>query len=131
MVAHRVLHVWSRLHCKWIAWKGTYAAWKLLPHAVVVGCTVTWVTIHLHTPPVNVPNTPEVPPYVYLVGIPSSGQQSGPPDWVWLEYPGVYLGAPERHCHWHCKHEKHVVPEPGSWALMLAGLAMLGWKVKL
>ena len=37
MVARRVLHIWSHLHCKWIVWRGTYTAWKLLPHAVVVG----------------------------------------------------------------------------------------------
>ena len=127
MVTARILHVWSHLHCKWIAWRGTYAAWKLLPHAIVVGCAVTLVTIHLvHTPPVNVPNTPEVPPYVYLIGIPQGSSDTHTPDWVWMDYPPD-IGVPGKHrCHRHCK-ARYTVPEPATWALMLAGLAGIGF----
>ena len=33
-----VLHVWSRIKCKWVLWHGSYAAWKALPHAVAICC---------------------------------------------------------------------------------------------
>jgi hypothetical protein len=129
VVAHRVLHIWSRLHCRWIAWRGTYAAWKLLPHAIVVGCAVTLVTVHvIHTTPPTVPSLPAVPPYVYLAGIPHGRSVPNTPDWGWMEYPDI--GAPDRRCHKHCKPEKYTVPEPASWALMLAGLAMAGLAAK-
>jgi PEP-CTERM motif len=127
----RILHVWSRLHCRWLKWKGTYAAWKLLPHAAGVGCamTVTLTVIHIHTKPPAVPVTPvEIPRYVYTIGIAQG--ETGTPDWIWADYPIAYLGSPEKHhhCRRHhdCKPVKYTVPEPATWALMLAGLGMVG-----
>lgn len=130
----RVLHVWSRLHCHWVRWRGTYAAWKLLPHALVIGCTfaLTMTVIHVHTTPPAIP-TPtgdvpqtDVPTSVYTAGIP----QGDTPEWVWADYPSDYLGAGYRHhrCHKHCKGVKYTVPEPATWALMLAGVGMVGWR---
>ncbi|MGC8522566.1 MAG: PEP-CTERM sorting domain-containing protein [Steroidobacteraceae bacterium] len=44
----KVLHVWSRVKCKWVVWRGSYAAWKALPHAAVICCcaAVTVTAVH-------------------------------------------------------------------------------------
>ncbi len=43
-----VLHVWSRIKCKWVVWRGSYAAWKALPHAVAICCCTAVAITAVH-----------------------------------------------------------------------------------
>ena len=29
--------IWDRIHCRWIEWRGSAAAWRALPHASIIG----------------------------------------------------------------------------------------------
>ncbi len=126
------LHIWSRLYCRWVRWRGTLAAWKLLPHAVVTAtCTITLGSLavyHLHVEPVLpvVPVQP-VPRAVYTAGIGylnpwhSFEVDASPP---WVGVPG-YVRCEQRQDHDKDDCKRRTVPEPTSAWLMLAGLGLL------
>ncbi len=137
----KVLHVWSRIKCKWVVWHGTRAAWLRLPHAVILGCTVAAGTLaavhieHMHvSTPVAAPTPIIVPQYV-LAGIPKA------PQWMpvalgWM--PPAYAASAPPSDTTKCDRYRDAdsddckttvissVPEPAPWGIMLAGLAILG-----
>lgn len=93
----RHLYFWSRLHCRWEIWRGTLAAWKALPHAVITGCVIVTgaVVLHHFVAPRIVPKPvqmPTVPPWVYKLGLP--GTPSSPQKYSMAiplaYYPGAY-----------------------------------------
>lgn len=37
--------IWDRIHCRWIEWRGSAAAWRALPHASVAGACAKGATL--------------------------------------------------------------------------------------
>jgi hypothetical protein len=117
-----ILHIWSRLHCRWVRWHGTYAAWLRLPHAVALGCTAAVVitAVHLARPkPPALRSVPVAAPAMYLVGLPRAPQQwrpvpSATPPLIGASVPLVVAPRPSS-----------AVSEPASLWLMLAGVAAM------
>lgn len=137
----KLLHIWSRLHCRWLVWHGTRAAWLKLPHAIVLGCTVaagTLTAVHIERmrvrqvvqkPPVRV----IVPAYV-LAGIPQAPTWQPIPSGWWVPVPPTDYPGASRQCEKRQDHDSDdckvgkpaTVPEPATWAMMAVGLGVLG-----
>ena len=133
------LHIWSRLHCRWEVWRGTLAAWKALPHAVVTGCAITVgaVVLHHFAAPRIAPepiSAPAVPAWVYTAGLPTAAHSapltapSYPMAVPFTDFPGAYA-PPVYRCKKRHKCKKSVSVSFGAapwWLLVgLFGVVML------
>ena len=138
------LRVWSRITCRWVRWRGTLTAWKLLPHAVVTAtCTVAvgsvaWRAIQVDRPtlpviaPVDKPMPysaqPQVEGSIGYLNPWRSFEVDATPPWPGGIYVVPKCEAKQDHDRDDCK--RRSVPEPATWAMLAAGLGMMAWRVK-
>lgn len=126
-------YVWDRIHCRWRIWRGTLKAWKALPHAVVgATCAITVGSVAVYNLRVEptLPTVPvkPVPKSVYLAGM--TTQPVPGPSYYAVNLSLPWIG-PRPTCEAKQDHDrddcpkKRTVPEPGTWAMMLAGVAMV------
>ncbi len=57
------MKVWDRINCRWVAWRGSRAAWLRLPHAVAVaGCVAVGAIALRPAPSIPTPAATPTPP---------------------------------------------------------------------